>query len=154
MQKGTNMRCINCGRPAAEQRGENLSCRACGHRWTVEDEAANAQYIRAALRREPVISAPKDASPDEATRIEASGQVEIVNLSEMTVAELMVYSDEHGIDLSGVRSARKEDIIARIQETLWERESYPEEPQGGEPEAPEGDASDEIRIDEADESEE
>ncbi len=139
------MRCINCGRPTAEQRGENLSCRACGHRWTVEDEAANARYIRTALGREPVISAPKDAAPDEA-RIEVSGQVEIVNLSEMTVAELMVYADAQAIDLSGVRSARKEDIIARIQETLWERENYPE--------AAEGETSDEIRIDEADEAEE
>ncbi len=145
MQKGMNMRCINCGRPTAEQRGEQFSCRECGHHWTVEDEAANAHYIHMALGREPVISAPKDAAPDE-TQIEVSGQVEIVNLSEMTVAELTVYADAQAIDLSGVRSARKEDIIARIQETLWERENYPE--------APEGETSDEIRIDEADEAEE
>ncbi len=140
------MRCINCGRPTAEQRGENLSCRKCGHRWTVEDEAANARYIRSALGREPATSASGSAAPDEAARIEVGGQVEIVNLSEMTVAELTVYADAQAIDLSGVRSARKEDIIARIQETLWKRENYPE--------AAEGETSDEIRIDEADEAEE
>lgn len=91
-----------------------------------------AGYIRAVLKREPVTEASR-AEAEDVTEIEIESHIEqAVDLDEMTVAELVQFADEEGIDLSGVRSGRKDEIIARIlgedEPEALEAEDEPEEP--------------------------
>jgi hypothetical protein len=100
------IRCINCGAARAERDGDLLSCSACGHAWTVEDEARMAGYIRRALRREPLVPSGEmpqmDAQPEDVELITepAPTKPDPRYLSTLRKDELRQLADDHGVEIS------------------------------------------------------
>lgn len=81
------MKCINCGSNAAWQDGVDLSCPACGHKWTVKTEQENAGMIRAVLHRNPA------TMPEQETALHISMLKE-----QMTAAEMTALLDKNHVD--------------------------------------------------------
>lgn len=114
------MKCINCGNPNGVVRVEDaFTCRVCKYGWTVQDEQANAAYIRAALSREPATSVfvPEaeegEAEPSPVPSTPSGLDATRAALAEMDIDALLEYAREAGVAVpeNGEKDAVVEAIV-------------------------------------------
>lgn len=112
----TPIRCLNCGAFQAVRSGDDLTCTACKHRWTVADEQANAHYIRTALGREPLAPAQvADSTKQESQPEKDEDQTPDLTaeyLETLNLDELRDLADALQIDLG--KAKVKADVIQLI----------------------------------------